>query len=177
MRNFACVIFCLLMISLPTYAQDKTSGFPFSFVGKWKGTMQWIVAGKATQTFAMQLRILPTDSAGIFTWQIIYGDKEQDNRPYFLKPIDTAKGHWVIDENNGIILDNYVFGNCFKGAFTVSGNTIADNYCLENGQLKVEFTSIKLADKNTTGKGTADAPYVDSYRMASYQVGLLNRIK
>lgn len=176
MKNFACLFFYLLMIAIPASAQDKTLDFPFSFVGKWKGTMQWMVTGKTTQTFTMQLRILPTDSTGIFTWQIIYGDREQDNRPYLLKPIDTAKGHWVIDENNSIILDNYVFGNCLKGAFTVSGNTIADNYCLENGQLKVEFTSIKLADKNTTGTGTGDAPHVDSYRITSYQVGILNRI-
>lgn len=177
MRNLACLIFFLLIISIPTSAQDKTSVFPFSFVGKWKGTIQWIVAGKPTQTFTMQLRVLPTDSAGIFTWQIIYGDKEQDNRPYLLKPIDTTTGHWVIDENNGIVLDNYVFENCLKGAFTVSGNTIADNYCLENGQLKVEFTTIKLADKKITGTGTADAPYVNSYRIASYQVGILSRIE
>ncbi len=176
MRNIACLIFCILVIYKSTAAQDKTSGFPFSFVGKWKGTMQWIVAGKPTQTFTMQLRVHPTDSAGIFTWQIIYGDQEQDRRPYFLKPIDSAKGHWVIDENNGIVLDNYVFENCLKGAFTVSGNTIADNYCLENGLLKVEFTSIKLADKKTTGNGTTDVPHVDSYRIASYQVGLLHRI-
>jgi hypothetical protein len=173
MKNL--LVFCLFsLIGLFCFGQGK---FPETFIGNWKGKMQWMVAGKPSQTFTMQLRIQPSDSAGQYTWQIIYGDSGKDNRPYILKPVDTAKGHWVVDERDGILLDSYVHGNCIQGAFTVQGNTIIDNYCVENGQMQVEFFSIKLGDKKQSGKGTAETPLVDSYRISSYQKGILKRIK
>src|SRR5687767_486420 len=78
--------------------------FPAGFIGQWKGEIEWYQQGSKTpKTFAMQLRILPTDTAGQYTWQIIYGTEGKDNRPYVLKPVDTTKGHWVVDEKNGIV--------------------------------------------------------------------------
>jgi len=171
------VLFCVLFFTSLCISAQHNHSFPRSFLGNWKGQLQWIVAGKPTQTFTMQLRIQPTDTANQYTWQIIYGDSGKDNRPYILRPIDTAKGHWVVDEKDGILLDSYVHGDCFHGAFTVQGNTIVDNYCIENGQMNVEFFSIKLSDKMQSGKGTGDTPFVDSYRIGSYQTGTLTRIK
>jgi hypothetical protein len=153
-----------------------TAAFPECFIGHWKGKMKWMVAGKPVQEFTMQLIIQVTDSANQYAWQIMYGDSAQDNRPYILKPLDTAKGHWVVDENNGIILDSYVHGNSLHGAFTVQGNTIVDNYTVNGNEMSVEFFSIKLTDKKTTGNNTDDSPLVDSYRISSYQAGTLKRI-
>ncbi len=152
--------------------------FPQDFVGHWKGQLQWLMNGKPAQTFSMQLIIQPADSAMTYTWQIIYGDKGQDNRPYLLKPVDTAKGHWVVDERDGIMLDSYVHGSSLHGAFTVQGNTIVDNYSLvSRNSMRVEFFSIKLGDRTTSGKGTEDVPSVDSYRISSYQTGVLIKVK
>jgi hypothetical protein len=153
----------------------KTPSFPQSFVGQWKGKLEWRVAGKPPQTFAMRLSIRPTDSAGTYTWEVTYGDKAQDNRPYLLVPVDTAKGHWAVDERNGIVLDSYVHGQALHGAFTVQGATIVDNYRLERGKLHVEFFTLKLGEKRTSGHGTEDSPTVDSYRISSYQYGVLER--
>jgi hypothetical protein len=157
-------------------ALSQAAQFPKDFIGNWKGTMEWRMAGKPSQQFSMQLKIQPTDSIGQYTWQIIYGDDNKDNRPYILKPVDTAKGHWVVDENDGILLDSYVHGNAMHGAFTVSGNTIVDNYVVENGKMHVEFFSIKMNDKKQSGKGTEETPFVDNYRVASYQTGVLTKL-
>jgi hypothetical protein len=170
------LLLLFLNFSIFVIAQ-KQAAFPKTFIGKWKGKMQWMVAGKPSQTFTMRLNILPTDTPNLYTWQIIYGDKQQDNRPYLLKPIDTAKGHWIVDELNGIILDSYVHGNSIKGAFTVQGNTIVDNYVVEGNKMKVEFITIKLGDKKQSGGGTDESPFVDSYRIASYQTGVLTKVK
>ena len=151
--------------------------FPQSFIGNWKGQLQWMVAGKPTQQLTMQVGIQPTDVAGQYTWQIIYGDSVVDNRPYLLKAVDMAKGHWIIDEKDGIILNSYVHGNAIHGAFTVEGKTIVDNYRIEKDQLFVEFFTIDLKDKKRSGKGTEETPFVDSYRMGSYQMGILYRVK
>lgn len=159
------------------FAAAQQAKFPQNFIGSWKGTLQWMVAGKPTQTFTMQLRIQPADTVSQYTWQIIYGDDDKDNRPYILKPVDTAKGYWVVDELNGIVLGSYVHGNCLQGAFTVHENTIVDNYCVEGDSMQVEFFSIKLGDKKQSGHGTDESPAVDSYRVSSYQKGVLKRVK
>ena len=89
---FSIVAACLFSTAT---AQD----FPKKFVGHWKGDLYWYKTGEKTpQKVKMQLIILPADSAGHFTWQIIYGENNADNRPYILKPVDTAKGHWMVDE-------------------------------------------------------------------------------
>jgi hypothetical protein len=181
--TFICLISFTSVGQLQTSSKSvpPSSGEPVgAFIGNWKGRLQWIVAGKPTQEFTMQLRIQPADTAGQYTWQIIYGDDNKDNRPYILKPVDTAKGHWVVDERDGIILDSYLHGNCMHGAFSVMGNTIVDNYCVETDtaghyRMKVEFFSIKLDDKKQSGKGTEDVPTVLSYRVASYQTGILTK--
>jgi hypothetical protein len=158
--------------------RQRNHKFPGDFVGNWKGELKWYVSGKPVQTFSMRLNIQPTDSAMTYTWQIIYGENGNDNRPYLLKPVDTAKGHWIVDERDGIILDSYVHGAALHGAFTVQGNTIVDNYSLESStMMRVEFFTIKLGDKKTSGKGTEDVPNVDSYRVASYQTGTLFKVK
>lgn len=171
-------IFLLLgSFAQTAFSQNDSLRFPASFKGIWKGTLQWMMPGKTTQEFSMQLHILPTDTMGVYTWKIIYGDQNPDNRPYLLKAVDSSKGRWVIDENNGIVLDSYVMGNCVMGAFTVMGNTIADSYCLENNHIKVSFTSIRLGESKPTGLGTEESPSVVNYRVGSYQTGVLYKME
>ena len=123
----------------------------------------------------MQLIIKPADSANTFTWQIIYGDKGEDNRPYLLKPVDTAKGHWQIDERNGIIIDQYFIGNRFTSAFSVQTTTIVDSYWREGDNLVAEFYGLTSKPVSTTGKGTEDSPKVDSYGTKSYQRAVMKK--
>lgn len=160
----------------PSNKTKKVISFPQSFIGNWKGTLTWTVAGKQPQTFTMRLNIQPADS-GRYTWQIIYGDDQKDNRPYFLIPVDTAKGHWVVDEQNTIILDSYWIANRLTGAFSVSGSTIVDQYWLAADGLHVEFITYATKPVATTGGTSADIPPVESYQIKSVQRGVLKRIK
>lgn len=166
----------LLIIATIGYAQPSNS-FPASFTGHWQGTLHWYAQGVDTpRTVHMELDIRPhPDSAGQYTWHIIYGKPGQDNRPYLLKPVDAAKGHWVIDEVNGILLDQYWTAGKFAGAFTVGNTTIVNSYWIENGQLQVEFYSYTARPLVTTGKGTEDSPRVDSYAMRAYQRATLRK--
>jgi hypothetical protein len=177
------LLFCLLLWhtignAQPTATDTCKNQFPQCFIGHWKGQLQWMMPRRNPQLFTMQLIIQPTANAGEYTWQIIYGDSATtDNRPYLLKPIDSAAGHWVVDEQNGIVLDSYVFGQTMLGAFTVQANTITDKYRVQGDSMLVEFTSIRLQQKNSTGKGTDASPTVDSYRIASFQSGVLQKLK
>lgn len=173
MKLFFSVVLCFCTSSL--LAQG--SSFPQDFLGHWKGTLLWYSgATKEPQTVMMQLIIKPTDSANTYTWQLIYGDKEQDNRPYILKPVDTAKGHWQVDERNGIVLDQYFVGGRFTSAFTVQSTTIVDSYWREGEKLVVEFHSLSAKPVATTGNGTDDSPKVDSYAMKGFQRAVLKRV-
>lgn len=169
---FTC---CLLFSCSLSFSQHS---FPKDFIGHWEGTLHWHRAGKKLpQSVKMQLIIKPADSANTYTWQIIYGEKGEDNRPYLLKPVDTAKGHWQIDERNGIILDQYFLSNRFVSAFTVQTTTIVDSYWLEGGNLVAEFYGLTAKPINTTGNGTEESPKVDSYGAKSYQRAVLKKKK
>ncbi len=168
----------LFLLFLAGSAASQSTDFPAGWVGNWKGELKWFRAGKPEpQKVSMELRIHPGDSSGHYTWGIIYGSASEDNRPYILMPKDSAAGHWVIDERNGILLDQFRVGNTFSGAFTVQNNTIVNSYRLDNDQLVVEFYSISAKPLSVTGNGTQDSPRVDSYRVGSYQKAVLSRVK
>jgi hypothetical protein len=163
-----------------TYIKIKkpaSTEFPASFVGHWKGTLEWFPAGaKEPRKVVMHLRVYPRrDSSGQYTWNMIYGDQSKDNHPYLLKPIDTTQGHWVIDEVNGIVVDQYWTGGKFCSAYTVQQVTLANNYWIEKGDLVAEFISYNTKPISKTGMGTEDVPYVYSYEIRSYQKAVLKK--
>lgn len=161
----------LLSFSVSTNAQQS---FPQSWEGKWRGQLKWYKTGKAEpQEVNMELRIHATDRDSVWAWQIIYGDETKDNRPYFLSCKDSAGVHWQINENNGIVLDQFWVANKLSGAFTVQNSTIINNYWMEDDKLIVEFYSISAKPIATTGNGTKDSPSVDSYKVGSYQKAVL----
>ncbi len=171
-------IFISILISLGCAAQKNS--FPKTWEGDWKGELNWYKTGiKEPQKVNMELRIhaiATPDSLNSWTWQIIYGSAAEDNRPYKLMPKDTTGIHWVIDENNGIILDQYWVADKFSGAFTVQNSTIINNFWIEEKKLIVEFYSISAKPVSTTGQGTDDSPSVMSYKVGSYQKAILERI-
>ena len=174
MRNI--FLFLLLAICSCTYAQ--TESFPESWQGNWKGTLSWYRTGSdSAMKVNMELHISSTDSADVWNWQLIYGSADKDDRPYRLIKKDDKGIHWVIDELNGIILDQYWVNGKFCGAFTVMNSTIINSYWMEGENLIVEFYSIGAKPVNTTGKGDEEVPYVQSYAVSSYQKAVLSRVK
>ena len=178
MRLLLILLLTLFFHSVKAQIKKSSSSFPASWEGHWKGTIGWEQAGrKDIRNFDMQLIIKPVkDSAMHYTWNLIYGKPSEDNRPYLLKPVDTAKGHWVIDEINGIVLDQYLIGNNFTGVFSIEKSTIVNTFTLAGDELLVEFISYNNATPSRTGKGNEDSPFVDSYKVISYQKGRLKRI-
>ncbi len=157
-------------------AQAQT--FPEPFIGHWKGELLWYQTGKAMpQKVAMELHIQPTDTMHHFTWQMVYGKPGEDLRPYILKPVDTAKGHWMVDERNGIVLDQYWIGGKFCSSFTVQASTITDCYWIEGDKMIVEFITTSAKAINTTGGTSKDIPAVESYAVKSYQKAVLTKQK
>lgn len=172
MKRILTLLFCMPMSLL--LAQQKE--FPESWKGNWKGELHWYKTGaSAPQVVSMELRIQPADTAGQYTWQLIYGAAAEDNRPYLLKPVDPAKGHWMVDEKNGILLDQFWVAGKLCGAFTVQQSTIINKYWMEGDKLNIEFLTIRSAPLTTSGADTPESPKVDSYRVGGYQLAILQR--
>jgi len=178
MKPILC--FIIMATILPAIAFAQKNEFPQSWVGDWKGELHWYKGATGEpRKVKMEIRIHPAGNAGKYSWQIVYGSMDSsgkdtvDIRPYLLTAKDEAKGHWLIDENNGIVLDQFWVAGKFCGAFTVGNSTIVNSYWIENGKLLVEFFSLSAKPIATTGKGTSDSPSVDSYKMATYQKAVL----
>ena len=180
LKNYHFLLFLFLFVIAATgMTQEKSSkqSFPKDFIGNWKGTMNWYPAGKEMQSVNMQLNIQPQKEPSVYSWQLIYGNAEQDSRPYTLKPIDSASGHWVVDENNGILLDGYWIGNRYVDIFSVMGNTITSIHWLEGEALHIEMISSKNTAARESGKGTEEIPTVQSFPVRSYQKAVLYRVQ
>jgi hypothetical protein len=174
MRKIIVVAVALLCACI-SYAQTK---FPEDWIGTWKGEISWNRFGNDTvKDFKMQLRIQPADSVGHYTWHIIYGDSSKDSRPYLMKAVDKNKGHWLLDERNGIFIDHYYFAGKLSCAFTVQNTTIINNCWREGEELIVEFYALSAKAVSTTGLNTDDSPIVNSYGVRSYQRAELKKSK
>jgi len=123
------------------------------------------------------LNIQPEKEPSVYSWQLIYGNAAQDNRPYTLKPVDSASGHWMVDENNGILLDGYWIGNRYVDIFSVMGNTITSIHWLEGEALHIEMISSKNTAARESGKGTEEIPTVQSFPVRSFQKAVLYRVQ
>lgn len=171
------VLLIACMLLLLQQIKSQSLSFPQSFIGNWKGVLQLYKVGKDTvQSVTMELRVQAIGTTpGQYTWNLIYGKPTEDNRPYLLKPVNITKGHWIIDELNGIVLDQYWMANRFTGVFAVQGTTIVNSYWIENEELHIEFISFSTKPRVTTGGNSAEIPPVDSYDTRGYQKAVLKK--
>jgi hypothetical protein len=79
--------------------------------------------GKTT-ALSMQLNVSSKDSAGVYSWQLVYGDSRKDIRAYEIVPVDTLVGKWNVDEKNGIVIAGIFRGNNFITSFEIQGTRI-----------------------------------------------------
>ncbi|MEY4926317.1 MAG: hypothetical protein RI894_753 [Bacteroidota bacterium] len=156
---------------------SRTIVFPRDYIGDWEGTLMLHSPTKGQfQEVKMALKIHPLkDSAGQYTFQLIYGDGGADNRPYRLVAVDSTKNHWLVDENDGIKLDGYFIDNTFIQLFSIEGVTLTCFDRLENGVIYHEIVSAKQKPVRTSGGTSKDTPSVDSNPILSVQKAFLRR--
>jgi hypothetical protein len=165
-----------LLFLFPFHTYSQNLSFPSAWEGHWEGVLYWYKTGSASaQQVPMQLLIAPTDSAA-WNWQLVYGEKQADSRPYLLLPQDTSGIHWAIDERNGLILDQYYSADRLTGAFTVMQSTLVNSYELRGDSLLIEFHSFsKDPVRETETASDSSSIKVMSYRILGYQRAILRR--
>lgn len=160
MRFHSAVAPILFLLAATGYAAD----FPESWEGTWIGKMKG-----GPSEIEMRLVIAPIDS-GRWHWRITYGNEPE--RPYQLHVVDQAKGHYLIDEQNGILIDQYLVEDRLSAAFTVNGKLILFDYEMTPNGISIVAPSFNLANFRTTAGAGAT---VCSFALGGTQRGLLEK--
>jgi hypothetical protein len=136
--------------------------------GQWAGTMQLYHQGQLRDTVPVQFTVAPlADTA--WTWRMEYRSvKYPQVKDYVLRLLDRAKGHYVVDEGGGLVLDDYLIGNKLYSVFEVKGNLLTASYELLGEQLVFEVTAGQKLPDARAG--------VFSYTTVSVQRVVLKRV-
>lgn len=180
MKAIALFVFTLLTSVQIALAAQDTLVFPQSWVGHWTGELEIYNALGLRQKIFMGLHIQPTDSAGVFSWEMTYGEGEDAQvRPYFLKTIDAQKGRYLTDEDNSILLDAYWVGDKLIEVFSVQGSLLITTIqqTAENELLWEIIVALEEPVSVTGGKEVEgeQIPEVKSFPVPSIQRARLRR--
>lgn len=181
--NILCLTIVLYQISS---AQPKESSniayhFPKDWLGAWEGTLQIYKNQNIVQSIPISLEHFLMDSIGNYSWSILYGSGSNvDKRSYLLKPADVPTGHFIIDEQNGIKLDGYLFENKYISSFEVMGNQLVTIYeLIDEKMMQFEVFVNKSQAVNITGdlktENAEEVPQVKSFPVIGYQKAILHK--
>jgi hypothetical protein len=179
MKKFALLtLFFTLCLSL--FAQPYQ--WPEDWLGSWQGTLTLETPGSdRVREFPMKLEISETDTAGSWNWIITYGEGEKaDVRPYLLVAQDSSMSHFLVDERNSILLDQYRIGNYMLSHFRVDSSLLFMRIRHEGDYLMSEISSGTLIDARLSGQGLDESVGVErvySHRLKALQWARLRREK
>ena len=162
------------IITQNTNTEEKIYKFPEEWVGDWEGQLSiYNAKGKTTETY-MGLRLLPL-GYDKYAFVITYGEgEEKQERIYEIYPKDTEVGHYMVDEKNFIVLDNFLLGNTLYSRFDVMDNLLLTSYERGNGTITFEVVFGNVEPISQTG-GVDSIPKVNSYKIGVAQKAILKR--
>ncbi len=157
----------------------KVDLFPASWCGYWEGDLEIIGPQGTIQTLPIAYDIQSTDEDSTYIWAIIYGeDIVAGRRDYRLIVKDRSKGHYLVDEQNSIMIDSYLINNELISWFEVEDNLLSTSLSMKNEQLhhKIIFTkkSNAVESGNTIVKNDT-IPKVTSYPLYNIQSAILTK--
>lgn len=154
------------------FSLQAQENFPEDYFGIYKGTLQ-VSAPQGTKEYAMEFHLQPTDSIGKYQYTLVYGTgDQQQKRPYFLIAKEPSKGQYIIDEDNGIILDAQQVDNHLYSLFEVNDNLLTTFITFEATHMIFEITVASKEQKQTT-YATEDQTEVISYPILTRQKAVL----
>lgn len=168
------LLFLLLLNGLWVQAQE-TLQFPDDFLGIYKGSLQ-IYTEKGKQHIPMEFHLTETDSIGAYNYILVYGEGEKrQERNYTLIEKDKEKGLYIVDENNGIVLDDKVIDNKMYALFEVGENLLTTFITFEKDHMVFEIVFAPKDRKNVTYAEGEDKTKVISYPITTVQRAVLQK--
>jgi hypothetical protein len=183
-----CVLLVVLLAVSSAFAQAldrrkeekpkiKTAGqaLPEQWNGIWKGITVNVNADGKREEIPMELKVLPVPNSSAKTWKILYGKNAgQTTRPYEIMPVSNEPNRFVVDEKNGLFIDNQLVGNVLYSQFTVTTNLVTTRFELKGDEIRVEMMMFDLRSPRQS-KLSGGNIEVSSYRFRLTQFGILRR--
>lgn len=166
--------------------EENLRKFPDDWLGVWQGELEIYSGQTIVQKVPMKLEHLASDSADVYVWALIYGkDEEKGRRDYRLLPVDKSRGHWIIDEQNSILLDAYVYENQLISNFSIidkdpqKNTNLISSYRLDGDYLVFEimvFAGNPVRKSGETESSQENIPLVYAYPVRGYQRAVLKKM-
>lgn len=145
MKSTGLILF--LLFSLNVCLAQKHFGEQCE--GVWQGKMYMYSFGKLKDSVEVKLTIQKTNNPEVYQWKTDYlSAKWPMTKDYLLKRIDKEKNQYETDEQNGIVLKDYLVDNKLYSFFETEGIYLSSSYELQKEYLLFEVTSGKKI--NTT---------------------------
>lgn len=149
---------------------QDTLPFPVSWVGDWVGELDiWRGSGKA-QTVPMTMSISPADQPGTYYWKTVFGEDEATTKPYLLKTTDAANGLYVIDEQNSIVIESYLFDNKLVSWYIVMENLILASFEKRDDHIVFEILAGSEKPVSISGGQRVDEEDIPSVKTLPFTV-------
>jgi hypothetical protein len=162
-------IFLITLICFQLSAQSDSLQFPQDFYGIYKGDLH-ITNSNGNQTIQMEFHLNPTDAIGKYQYMLVYiinGNRQE--RQYNLFEKDIAKGEYLVDENNGILLDAKLIDNTIFSMFEVQGSILTTTERFYKDSMDFEITFAKKSQQTKSVTIGDDATEVISYPISVLQ--------
>jgi hypothetical protein len=157
-HNRASILLIVLLTVTLNLAQTQSSDekgkpevkisrqtLPDQWNGICKGMTVSITADGKRQEIAMERHVLPLENGSAKIWKILYGkDSDQTARPYEIMPVPNELNRFVVDEKNGLFLDNQLVGNVLYSQFMVTTNLVTTRSEIKDDEIKVEMIMFDL---------------------------------
>lgn len=177
--TFLLSLFNLLFATTALTAQndDKPNNCKYflSYAGTWSGNLN-VELPSGKQTIPCELKIAYDSLQNSYTWHTIYFNGSSDiEKKYFLKCYEPENGHFLIDENNGIILDAYLKENKLISLYEVMGMYYHTEYEFEKDKIVFQISYFPANSHTTTGGTSPEIPSVNSYSLNGLQWAVFQR--
>jgi len=176
MKRFLFIVFLFTLFSCTTnkvIIEDKPKQFPQDYFGAYYGKLK-IDNGGSQQEIDMEFHLKATDSVGKYAYTIVYGSGEnRQERQYFLLEKNAAKGEYVVDEDNGILLNAKWSGNTLYSMFEVQGSLLTSRESFFSNYMDFEITYSNKAQQEKSGDKGEEIPEVISYPIMVVQTARL----
>ena len=150
-------------------AQEGVKQFPQDYFGVYKGDLT-ITNISGEQKLQMEFHLQPTDSIGKYKYILVYiVDGNRQERNYTLLEKNVEKGEYVVDENNGILLDAKFINGTLYTMFEVQGNILATTERFNDESIDFTITFSGKAQANISKIEGDDPIDVVSYPITVVQ--------
>jgi hypothetical protein len=167
-------IFIFFLFYTTCFAQN----IPNDWIGSWYGILEISNPKGKNYSLHMELHLQKTDTVNNWRYTIVYDNGERrDERKYNLIKADSLPGLFIIDENNGIILNEVQIGNRMFQRFEVMDNVIYGITTYEKGKITWELVSDNNKLSYQSGKGDEEIPFVTTFLPTNYQRAVLTKKK